>query len=291
MTAQLRDAQAFTRGFLLAMDWANATPRPNLDQRVPRLAGEDIPVLYGTFRALPLASRQSLRITWAKREPLQRIDERVELHPSWMTERLRPEPPTTLLLALGELPPEMGRDVLRTLWPKVRPSRPEDSLGEITPLQPALAGHLRRRLFTRFVRLRVTETATGRFTRLLDLDAAELWLLSQELGRIERARTRSATDSDDTAAKHLQVVEDISKSEDQVVGLLGLRLLAVTLALAPREYCLHVAQKMAYPIAQHLLDWRDSDDSSGKSSERTLHVVCENVDIILQRRRAHAGTE
>jgi len=295
VTAKLRDAQAFTRGFLLAMDWANSGTRSGLEERVPRLAGEDVPALYGAFRALPEESRQSMRITWAKREPLQRIDGRLKIHSSWMTELLSQEQSSTLLLALGELPPEMGRKVLRALWPKVRPSKPEDSVGEMKPLQPALAGHLRRRLFANFVRVSDSPQAgnreNDRFGRLLDLDRSEVWLLCQELGRSVQAQAESAADPSPSAIEHLRVVREIFGSEDSIVGHLGLRLLALALAAAPRSFSLSIAQQMARPIGQHLLTWRDESDRDGPATEQSVKEVLEKVDLIMDRRKTDTPTE
>jgi hypothetical protein len=186
----LSECRSFTRGFLLACDWAGRRPESSVEQRVPRLQGEEIPKLYDSFRLLPRASREGLRSTWARRERRCRLDEEVGLHSSWLTELLAGESGATLLVALGEIRPELGRDVLRALWPQVKP-RPGDEV-EVKPMEPAMAGALRRWLFRGFVHAAASPARDHPLDRLAAVDPQQMWLFAQDLGRDELTRVAEA---------------------------------------------------------------------------------------------------
>ncbi|MEZ4649846.1 MAG: hypothetical protein R3E97_13875 [Candidatus Eisenbacteria bacterium] len=321
----LAEVRGFTRGFLLASDWADETPDSSVAERVPRLGGEDMKMLYRAFRALPAESRRAFRTTWAKRDRLRRIDEAVDLHPSWMVETLKDEPPALFLLALGELEPDLARSVLRELWPKKRP-RAEDALGEISPLSPSLAGAFRRWLFERWVHLPSTSSAsTGTPARsgtdassgapapggaqdgmsaLLALDAGQLWLLAQEFGRKALA-DHGGRLTPDHPSKDGRLAFAASADDNERIGLLGLRLIARVLAGFPRDYALHIAQRIALPVARPFLDWRDefaalrgappaagAPSRSGTSTpdgDSAEEMFGASADEILERAKALSG--
>lgn len=145
--------------------------------------------LYGRFRQLPRSSREALRASWPKREPRCRLDE-AGVHPTWLTAHLEAEPAATLLVALGEIKRELGREVLRSLWPRVKSNR-DDEL-EIRPLSPAWSGELRRWLFRSFVHTAPSLERSEPIDPLTALDAQQVWLLAQDLGREEIATLAAA---------------------------------------------------------------------------------------------------
>lgn len=220
----------FTRGYLLACDWAGAAPS-DAERRIPRLEVENVDDLYQRFRQLPRATRESLRASWPKREPRARLDE-TGVHPSWLTALLQSEPAATLLLALGELKPEVGREVLRTFWPRVKPTQGEPI--EVRPLAPAWSGELRRWLYRRFPHAAPSALRQDALDRLALLDAQQLWLHAQDLGR-----------------------EELGEGEASMLGEAGLRILATRLAAHPREYAERIAHQMGTSLAERFLEARD----------------------------------
>lgn len=190
---------AFTRGYLLTCDWAGTAPPPDVEQRIPRLAGEMVHDLYARFRELPRASREALRASWPKREPRCRLDE-MGVHPTWITAHLQSEPPPTLLLALGELKPDLGREVLRSFWPRVKPGHGEPI--EVKPLAPAWSGELRRWLYRRFVHAAFSPLRQEPLDHLASLDAPRIWLFAQDLGREELACLAAASVEEIEALLH-----------------------------------------------------------------------------------------
>ena len=308
-TPNLAEVRGFTRGFLLASDWAGVTPDTTVTERVPRLGGEDMKSLYRAFRALPTESRKAFRTTWAKRDRLQRIDESVDLHPSWMVETLKDEPPALFLLALGELEPNLARSVLRELWPKKRP-RAEDALGEISPLSPSLAGAFRRWLYERWVHLPEggpvgtdgggsARAGAGdrraKISALLSLDAGQIWLLAQEFGRKALA-DHGGRLSQNHPSVEARAVYSVSSDDNERIGLLGLRLVARILADHPRDYALHIAQRIARPVAEPFLQWRDEFAARASGATRQSQtpygddsaeeMFGASADEILERARA-----
>ena len=258
--SNLQGARGFTRGFLLAMDWAGQCPDAEIAIRVPRLRDEDMRTLYRTFRSLPRESRRAMRTTWAKRDRLRRVDETVDLHPSWMMETLREEPPALFLLALGELEPKLARSVLRELWPKMRP-RPDAAVAEVRPLSPSHAGAFRRFLYARWVHLSESAGRGAGLESLLALDAGQIWLLAQEFGRkeLERLGGRVSGDHPSPRVRAACAEGTDDSDENERVGLVGLHLLSSLLSRHPRQYALHMAQRMAQPVAQPFLRWRDEE--------------------------------
>ena len=252
---------AFTRGYLLACDWAGSEP-VEAEGRIPRLANDDVHDLYLRFRQLPRATREAMRASWPKREPRCRLDQ-TGVHPSWLTAQLQSEPAATLLLALGELKPEVGREVLRSFWPRVKPSQGEPI--EVRPLAPAWSGELRRWLFRRFPHAAPSSVREDPVDRLAFLDAQQLWLLAQDLGREQLANAHPAkayhVEQDSAtsrgAAETVRAVLDVEEGDPNFSGSIGLHTLAAQLAQHPREYAERIAHQMDMPLAERFLARRD----------------------------------
>lgn len=266
---------AFTRGYLLACDWAGSAP-VDAEGKIPRLANEGVHDLYLRFRQLPRATREALRASWPKREPRCRLDES-GVHPSWLTELLQSEPAATLLLALGELKPEVGREVLRSFWPRVKPSQ-GDPL-EVRPLAPAWSGELRRWLFRRFAHAAPSALREDSAERSAFLDAQQLWLLAQDLGREELAKARAAEQNrreppgdhsaeSRAASARVESVLDLDEGDPNYLGAIGLHTLATQLAEHPREYAERIAHQMDVSLAERFLARRDEVALQHRNGER-----------------------
>ena len=257
----LNECRSFTRGYLLACDWAGRRPESAVEERIPRLAGEGVPALYDSFRLLPRTSREALRITWSKRERRCRLDEVVGLHPSWLTDHLGDESAASLLVALGEIRPELGREVLRALWPSLKPRAGEEI--EVRPLAPAWSGELRRWLFRRFVHAAPSPTRDHPPDRLASLDAQQVWLFVQDLGRDELTRVAEAAPSEvDSLLRGLP--------HDQAVQLR--RLLASVLNGVP-EGSTDTMQISFDPVQQ---EGRDEVGAGG------FHAAAEHIRAVLE---------
>ncbi len=320
------------------MDWAGQAPKGDLGERVPQLADEDMNSLYQSFRALPAESRKSMRITWAKRDTLRRVDEATDLHPSWMKEALRNEPPALFLLALGELSPDLARSVLRDLWPQIRPKQPGDAVADVRPLSPAHAGAFRRKLFAPYVHFADLERE-DELHPLLSFTGAEIWLMVQELGRCEvevlaesgsasvtrllagmsptdSARMRKwlglpqvgdigpgpepETNADpdlERSTAYIRASFSIGGDDNQIVGLIGLAILAEALGSRPIAYTQAVAQRMSYDLTRHLFHWQakaataltgkpvDGTAYSADFVEKRTVQIRECMNVILKARR------
>ena len=88
----------------------------------------------------------------------------------------------------------------------------------------------------------------------------------------------------------------MSSDDNERIGLLGLRLVARILADHPRDYALHIAQRIARPVAEPFLQWRDefaarasgatrqSQTPDGDDSAEEMFGA--SADEILERARA-----
>jgi hypothetical protein len=258
----LNDCRSFTRGYLLACDWAGRRPESAVGERIPRLAGEGTPALYDSFRLLPRTSREALRITWSKRERRCRLDELVGLHPSWLTDHLGDESAASLLVALGEINPDLGREVLRALWPRLKPCAGEEV--EVRPLAPAWSGELRRWIFRRFVHAAPSPTRDHPLDRLASLDPQQVWLFAQDLGRDELRRVAEAAPSEvDSLLRRLP--------HDQAVQL-GRLLAAMQNGVEP-EGTTDTMQISLDPVPQVR---RDEVDAGG------FHAAAEHIRAVFE---------
>lgn len=254
-TTGFEEAGAFTRGFLLAQDWAGWPAEADVATRIPALAGSDVTALGTALRALPIATRRALRTSWAKRDRLVRIDTAIDLHPSWIAELLRPEPPALALLALGELQEDLARHVLREFYAGQRP--PEAATEGLRPLVPSDGGAFRRALYAPFVHIAHPERRATILAPLLALDVGQLWLLAQECGRRELARL-GGTLRGDHPSPRMRLAWATGAEDQERTGLLGFHLLAELVAPHPRAEACLLAQRMARTIGLPFLRWRDA---------------------------------
>ena len=178
--AALNECKSFTRGYLLASRWAAVRPADDVATRLPKLGDEPVGELYDAMDELPEASRSALEKVWVKREARRRLEDALGLHWTWLADVVEDEPAPLLLLALGEIEPAIAKEAFRHLWPKKKARSNEI---EVTPLDPSMAGHLRRHLLARFALLGEREQKVDKLAGLLILDRRDVWMLAQDLGR------------------------------------------------------------------------------------------------------------
>lgn len=189
------------RGYLAAANWAGAALTPADVERIaahrtganattartttaqtttahPTTAAE-IEGAYAYLQALSPALQAEAPRRWAENEPPVRIDDQLDLHWSWLPDRLAQDPPALIVFALREVRPELAKETLRALWSRLRTANASEL--EVAAPAPALAAHLRRRLFSAFALLS-EKPRTGGLAALLALGKKELHLLVYDLG-------------------------------------------------------------------------------------------------------------
>lgn len=194
--AALHECKSFTRGFLLASRWAGVRPTDGVAKRLPKLGDEPAGALYDAMGELPKASRAALEKEWVKREARRRLEDALGLHWTWLVDVVEDEPAPLLLMALGEIEPTIAKEAFRHLWPK---KKSQSNEVDVTPLSPAMAGHLRRYLLARFALQGEREQKSDKLAALLILDRRDVWMLVQDMGRatlteLAQSHNRAALD-------------------------------------------------------------------------------------------------
>lgn len=157
-----------------------------LAQRLPMAFGQnELERWWIEISALPASSLVGLFRTWHGRET-RRLDDALEIHPSWLTEALATDRPALLAFVLGALRPDLVRGVLRELWPVFR-DLPSRAIGRRGPT-PLLAGSLRRHLLSRFRLVLPRDQDPIWVTLLARLDGGQLLRLAQTMGQKEIQR-------------------------------------------------------------------------------------------------------
>lgn len=147
--------------------------------RSPAASVANLAELWAQFESLPGDSLAAIAERWAKDDAPIRIDDRMDLHWSWLPELFEGEPAALIVFALREVRADLAKETLRAHWSRLR-SVPASDL-EVAEMSPELASFLRVRLFSNFVLL-VDKKRNGPLTGLLTLGKKEMHLLVYDLG-------------------------------------------------------------------------------------------------------------
>jgi len=294
----LHELSGFARGFVLAQAWAKAQgapPTPGAGDRISPLHPRAIDEVLERVATLAADELTGLRGEWLVSEPERKLEPELDLHWSWLPDALQGEAPALIVLLLHSITPEVAKEVLRAMWPRLR-NVPSRELEASAPSEAWMAG-VRRHFLTRFAL--VSAEAPRALAPLLHLPRRELHLLLQETGLaeianaggsdlpreldarleqfdgIDAARARRLLKRGEEieatrrelARRHLATALEAAGAQGDLVGCAAFDHLGAILSRAPREEAVYFAQRLKREEGMWLLERRDA-----WASEATLEV-------------------
>ncbi len=183
-TDLLESCSARAKGYLLAAFHTGSDPSPSIAGTLSGISGQPMAEAFAILSSLPPEQRGALAERWHREEPA-RVDDWVDLHWTWLVEPLEKEPFPLALLLLRELRPGLAKETAKALAVK----KPAGGEGlDLKRLPAPLAAHLRRSLFSRFLRGGGAPGEPAEGGALLSLSRRELYLLLQDVGTVEVIR-------------------------------------------------------------------------------------------------------